>query len=199
MGDNKADDKKVVKKHAIRSGWIRIPLKVLMWILVFMLVLPVLVYLPPVQDLAVKIAVNVVRSGTGMTVGVGKLRLKFPLDVSLGDVYVLTEKGDTMARAGEALADVKLLPLLRLDIDINRLLLRQGYYAMASEDSSMLVGIHAGLLEVDDRSSFSLAKNEIILNKAKLCDGRLSLYMNVWNDGGKRSQPQSTRPPPHRS
>jgi hypothetical protein len=182
MGDNKADDKKVVKKHAIRSGWIRIPLKVLMWILVFMLVLPVLVYLPPVQDLAVKIAVNVVRSGTGMTVGVGKLRLKFPLDVSLRDVYVLTEKGDTMARAGEALADVKLLPLLRLDIDINRLLLRQGYYAMASEDSSMLVGIHAGLLEVDDRSSFSLAKNEIILNKAKLRDGRLSLYMNVWKE-----------------
>lgn len=182
MDEKKADEKKAVKKHAIRSAWIRIPLKVLMWLLVFALILPVLIYLPPVQDLAVKMAVNLVKSSTGMTIGVGKLRLKFPLDVSLRDVYVLTEKGDTMARAGEALADVRILPLLKLDFDINRLTLRQGYYTMASEDSSMLIGIRAGYLEVDDKSSFSLSKNEIILNKAKLRDGRLSLYMNVWKE-----------------
>ncbi len=110
MGDNKADDKKVVKKHAIRSGWIRIPLKVLMWILVFMLVLPVLVYLPPVQDLAVKIAVNVVRSGTGMTVGVGKAAPEVSARRLAARCICPYGKGRYHGPCRRALADVKLLP-----------------------------------------------------------------------------------------
>lgn len=47
-----------------------------------------------------------------MDVGIGAFRLSFPLDVHLKDVYVVEASGDTMVRAGEAVADVKLLPSL---------------------------------------------------------------------------------------
>ena len=90
------------KRHAIRPRWLRITLKTLMWLVIVVLCLPVLIYIPPVQDLAISIAKDAVRKSTGMEIGIGKFRLSFPLKVHLKDVYVLTATRDTMVRAGEA-------------------------------------------------------------------------------------------------
>lgn len=168
------------KKHLIRPTWLRRTLKTLLGFLIVILLIPVLLYLPPVQDLAVRIASDFVGKSTGMKIGIGKFRLKFPLDVSLQDVYVIEASGDTMVRAREAIADVKLLPLLRLDVKLNRLQLNDGYYRMVAPDSSMVLKVDAGFLEVDDKSSVDIRKLDILLNRTKLRDGRLSLYMNVW-------------------
>lgn len=176
----KADNKKI-KKHLIRPKWLRVILKTLMWIVIFILMIPVLVYLPPVQDLAISIAKKEVKKSTGMDIGIGKFRLKFPLNVELRDVYVLTAERDTMVRAGAAVADVKLLPLLSLDLQLNKLDLERGYFRMVSPDSSLFLSVNAGLLTVDDKSSMNLKNMHLLLNRAKLKDGKLNLYMNVWN------------------
>ncbi len=42
-----------VKRHLIRPAWLRRTLKTFLCILVVILLLPVLLYLPPVQDFAV--------------------------------------------------------------------------------------------------------------------------------------------------
>ena len=42
---------KTPRRHLIRQAWLRRPLKVLAGILLFILLLPVLIYLPPVQTL----------------------------------------------------------------------------------------------------------------------------------------------------
>ena len=44
------------RKHWIRHAWVRIPLKVLMWIIIVVILIPVLLYIPPVQDFAIDIA-----------------------------------------------------------------------------------------------------------------------------------------------
>ena len=177
------------KKHMIRPTWLRRSVKTLSVILLVILLIPVLLYIPPVQKFAVKIASDLVEKSTGMKIGIGKFRLYFPLDVHLQDVYVLEAKGDTMVRAREAVADVKLLPLLALNVRLNALRLNDGYYRMIAPDSSMVLTVRAGMLEVDDRSSANIRTSEIILNRTRLRDGHLSLYMNVWK---KKPTPEDT-------
>lgn len=127
-----------------------------------------------------KTATKMVADKTGMKIGIDRLRLKFPLDLSLSGVRVIEASGDTMALAREAIVDLKLRTLLALDAQINRLSLLDGYYRMLSTDSSMLMTIKAGLLEVDVKSSFDLKSSEILINKAKLKDGAVNISLDVW-------------------
>lgn len=168
------------KKHLIRPKWLRVILKTLMWIFIVILIIPLLVYIPPVQTFLKDIACNVVKKSTGMDVEIEKFRLKFPLDVSLQGVTAVEESGDTLASVKELIADVKLLPLIDLDVKVKRLQLNQGYYHMVSADSSMIMNIRAGFLDVDSKSSVSISKSEILLNKVLMRDGDISLYMDVW-------------------
>lgn len=168
------------KKHLIKQGWLRIPLKVVGWILLVILLIPVLLYIPPIQTLVKNIACSEVEKATGMKIGIGEFRLRFPLDVELTDVSVIEATGDTMVLAKKAIADVKLLPLLGLDVRLNKLSLQDGYYRMVSPDSSMIMKIRAGLLDVAGGSYADMRKSEISLRKARLKDGDVSLYMNVW-------------------
>ncbi len=195
--DNAAEQDKVAgkkpKRHLIRNPWIRRPLKVLGCLIILILLIPVLLYVPPVQDFAVKTATKIVADKTGMKIGIDRLRLKFPVNLSLSGVSVIEAAGDTMVMAREAVVDVKLRPLLGLDVQIKKLKLRDGYYRMLSPDSSMLMTIKAGLLEVDDKSSANIRTSEISLNEARLRDGEISLNMDVWK---QKPTPQDTTSTP---
>ncbi len=191
-GQEKTAGKKP-KRHLIGNPWIRRPLKVLACLVALILLIPVLLYIPPVQDFAVKTATKMVADKTGMKIGIDRLRLKFPVNLSLSGVSVVEAAGDTMVLAREAIVDVKLRPLLALDVQIKRLRLRDGYYRMLSPDSSMLMTIKAGLLEVDDKSSANMRTSEISINEAKLRDGEFVLNMDVWK---QKPTPQDTTSTP---
>ncbi len=186
---------KVAKRHFIHPTWLRRTLKTLLGILIFILLIPVLLYLPPVQDMAVKVASDMVAKSTGMKIEIGRFRLKFPLDVSLQKVSVVEASGDTMVRAGEVIADVKLLPLFSLDLDIEKLMLLDGHYRMVAPDTSMILKVDAGRLDVDDKSAMNLRDMRILLNKATLSDGRLSLFMDVWKQKKDTVDTASTSTP----
>lgn len=168
------------KKHLIKPTLLRRTLKTLMWVIVVVLLIPVLLYIPPVQTFVKNVACSYVYKSTGMKVEIGRFRLSFPLDVNLDRVLVLDQHADTMVRAKKVIAGVKFLPLVKLDVQLKRLRLEDGYYRMVSSDSSMIMSVAAGLLDVDDKSSANMARGEINLNKALLRDGNLKLYMNVW-------------------
>lgn len=178
--DSGQEDKKHTKTHWIKNKWLRISLKVFGWVLLFVMLLPVLVYVPPVQTFLKDIACKMVNSSTGMNISIDRFRLRFPLDVTLEGVKVIEEKGDTMAMAGKALVDLKLMPLFKLDVEVKNLLLKDAYYRMLSADSSMIMKIRAGEFETGAGTSVSIAGSEINLDKARLAHGNVSLYMNVW-------------------
>ena len=181
------------RRHLIKPAWLRIPLKILMWVVVCVLLIPVLLYIPPVQTFVKNIACNVVRKSTGMDISIDKLRLKWPVDLSLQGVTIIEATGDTMVNAREVIADVKLAPLLNLDFQINRLDLRDGYYRMVSPDSSMILKINAGLLTVDDRSSADMKNSRLMINKGVIKDGNVALFMDVWK---QQSTPQDSTSTP---
>lgn len=167
--------------------WLRVVLKILMWLLIAILVLPFTLYIPPVQKWVVGIASGIVKKSTGMDVQIDRFHLKFPLDLDLQGLTVLDEHADTMISAREAILEVKPLPLLKLNVNVEKLKLLDGYYRMVSPDSSMVLALRAGELNADDRSEINLKSSEINLHKADIADGSLSLYMDVW-----RQQPQPT-------
>lgn len=168
------------KKHLIKPRWLRIILKTIGVIFLIILLLPVLLYIPPVQTFVKNVACNMVYKSTGMKIDIDRFRLRFPVDIELDGVSVLYETGDTMARVDKAIADVKLLPLLKLDIDLKKLQLENGYYCMVSPDSSMIMKVEAGYLDVSAGSSMSIPKSEILLDKAVMRNGKVNLLMDVW-------------------
>lgn len=161
-----------------RHRWLRITLRVLAALIIFILLIPVLLYVPPVQTFVKNIACNVVKKSTGMDISIERFLLKWPVDLSLQGVTIVEATGDTMVNAKELITDVKLLPLMKLDVQINRLDLIDGYYRMLSPDSSMLLRLRAGFLSVDDQSEADLKEMRIVLNKAILKDGNVSLVMD---------------------
>ncbi len=95
-----APEETAPKRHLIRPAWLRITLKTLMWIVIAVLLIPVLLYIPPVQTLVKNIACGIVRDKSGMDIAIDRLSLRFPLDLTLEGVKVIEAAGDTMATAG---------------------------------------------------------------------------------------------------
>lgn len=190
-GEAQAGAKKK-RRHLIKPVWLRIPLKILMWIVIIVLLIPVLLYVPPVQNWVKDLACSIVKKSSGMDIEIDRLSLKFPLDVQLDGVLIREASGDTMVRAKKLIADVKLRPLLKSDIQIKQLQLDEGYYRMVSPDSSMILKLNAGLLDVESGASFNLKSSDLNIDKALLRNGNVQLYMNVWKKEQKPDTAAST-------
>lgn len=167
-------------RTAKRHKGLRVVLKTLMWIIIVILAIPVLLYVPPVQTFVKDLVCSSVRKSSGMDISIDRLRLKFPLRLTLDGVSVVEATGDTMARVKSAEIDVKLLPLLKMDAQVQKLRLIDGAYNMVSPDSSMILRIRAGELETDDKAAVDLRTMSINLNEARIADGNVQLYMDVW-------------------
>ncbi|MCH5227136.1 MAG: translocation/assembly module TamB domain-containing protein [Muribaculaceae bacterium] len=173
-----------VKKHWIHPKWLRIVLKTLMWIIICVvciaIIVPILLYVPPVQTFVKNVACNVVEKSTGMKIGIDRFRLKWPVDVALDGVTIVEATGDTMVYAKEVIADVKLAPLFKLDVDINDLKLEEAGLRIMAPDSSMLLKLKANLIEIDDKSSVDIKTMTVDINKLLIREADLSLDMDVW-------------------
>lgn len=168
-----------------------------MWIIIsvifIVILIPFLLYVPPVQTFIKNVACNVVEKSTGMKIGIDRFRMKWPLDVALDGVTVIEATGDTMVYAKEVIADVKLKPLFKLDVDINELKLQEAGIRIMSADSSMLLKLKAGLIEIDDKSSVDIKTLTIDINKLRIQQANLSLDMDVWKK--KPANPNDTTKP----
>lgn len=85
---------------------------------VLFLLLAVLLYLPPVQNFVVHRVAASLSESTGMNISVSRVRLSFPLDLSVKGVEVIDGR-DTIVSASSLYLDVRLKPLFegRADID----------------------------------------------------------------------------------
>ena len=193
----KSEPDKPLKKHWIHPKWLRIVLKTFMWIIICVIaiaiIVPILLYIPPVQTFIKDIACNVVERSTGMKIGIDRFRLKWPIDVALDGVTIVEASGDTMVYAKEVIADVKMAPLFKLDVDINDLKLVEAGIRIMAPDSSMLLKLKANLIEIDDKSSVDIKTLNIDINKLLIEQADLSLNMDVWK---KKPNPNDSAVPP---
>jgi uncharacterized protein involved in outer membrane biogenesis len=95
-------------------------------ILLFVL-LTILLYIPPIQNWAAKKVAAYASEETGMEITVGRVALKFPLDLSVTDFRMIKANDsipgvrDTIADVGELVVDVQLLPLFKKKVEIDAL------------------------------------------------------------------------------
>lgn len=151
-------------------------LRVLLAVLLFVLIIPALLYVPPIQQWVKNIALEQVRKSTGMDIRIGYLSLRFPLKVRLDDVMIIEASGDTMVTAGSASLRVSPLPLLRLNVDIAGVELEQGSYRLGAPDSTMYLTARVDRF-VLDAADLQLKKGVIDLESAQLNGGDVRLQL----------------------
>ena len=82
--------------------------------------LTVLLYLPPIQRLAVDKATAWASEETGLNISVGRISLSFPIDLVVKDVQAISpEHNDTLLDLQRLEVHVQLLPLLKRKVEID--------------------------------------------------------------------------------
>lgn len=83
------------------------------------LLLSVLLYIPPVQRFAVREATQYAGKATGMQIGIGKIRLSFPLNLHVQAVEVVQPPADTLLTLESLTVSVQALPLLKKEVVVD--------------------------------------------------------------------------------
>lgn len=162
--------------HLIKNTIIRRILKVLLCIIIFILLIPVLLYVPVVQRTVVGFALGEINKSSDMKIGVESFRLRWPLDVELGGLTIIEASGDTMIAAAHANVDVKLLPLLKLDVQAEARL-HDVAYRLGGPDSLMFLTAKVKEFTLG-RASYNLATSDIDVSRAVLDGGDVALRFN---------------------
>ncbi len=154
--------------------------KIVVWtvvsVLLLVLAIPALLYVPFIQDFVKDIAVKEASKSTGMDIDVEQLRLRWPLRLSVDGVRVVEADGDTMLTAGRLDVGVKILPLLRGDIDVNYARLDSAFYQMGNSDSLMWLRARVDRLEVNP-AQLKMNMERIALSDATLDGADIRLIM----------------------
>lgn len=155
---------------------LRATLWLIFGIVTLVLIIPVLLYIPPIQDFAKDIALKEVRKSTGMDVSIGYLRLKFPLNVQLHDVTVIEATGDTMATLGTAGINVQFMPLLKGDIAITGTQLKDVRYNLGTPDSAIYLTAYVHTFNADG-ANMNFSKGNINVDRAALDGAEINLVL----------------------
>ncbi len=175
-------DKKLITKFA---KWFFLGLLSLIILLV------VLLYIPFVQDFAVKKVLNQINSKGDMTLNVSRLRLKFPLTLEVKD-FVMAQKADTMITVGNARASVNPLPLIKGKVNVPTLSVQDIVYAMGNPDSALQLNAAVDNVYAWD-ASVRLSDMAINLLKGEVNGARIK--MAIKNDT-TAVKPDTVQPSP---
>ena len=162
------------------SKKVRIIGKVLLGLLllpfVLFLLLAAALYIPAVQDYAVREATAKLSSALAMDVSVDRVRLSFPLDLDVKGVLAC-EKSDTILAVDLLRVDVPLLPLFSGRADLNEFTLQNvqvdtKHYIADTRLSGTIGSLTATSHGVD------LAKETVMLDLSHLADTRLCVALS---------------------
>ena len=94
---------------------VKYTLRTLLVVLLLVLLIPALLYIPAVQDFIRGKAVGYASEALGMELSVGRIRLAFPLRLTVEET-LLVDRSDTLVDCGKLSVDVALWPLIRKEV-----------------------------------------------------------------------------------
>lgn len=106
----------------------------------------------------------------------GYLRLKFPLSLEIKDVMMVSG-GDTMLMASGVNADIRLLPLLKGEVEVKGAALTDARYQLGAVDSATCLVIKGESVRVG-HTSVKLSDMDIHVRTINLDTAAVSLYIN---------------------
>ena len=164
--------------------------KVFKWIgiavltpLLLFIILAALLYLPPVQNWVAQKVTAIASEKTGMEISVGHVNLEFPLDLGIDDFRVLhqndsvTDVTDTIADVKKLIANVRLLPLIRQQVVIKELSLKQAKVNTNGFISDLRVKGQFQELWLSSKG-IDLGQETVLVNGARLSDAQLDIALS---------------------
>lgn len=159
--------------------------------LVLIFLLSILLYLPPVQNWAVKQVAAYASESTGMDISVKQVRLVFPLKLGVEGVKVLQpidslknspnlalkNKRDTVADIQKMVVDVQLLPLFESQVMVDELNFTQMKVNTTNFIHEARIKGNVGNLRLKAHG-IDLGKEKVRVNHALLADARLSVELS---------------------
>lgn len=146
-------------------------------------IMAVLLYIPPVQNWIVRQVTSTASEKTGLDISVDNVRLAFPLDLSVNGVCVLqpsdsiSGKKDTIVNVRNIIVDIRLLPLFRSQVEIDRLSLSDVNLNTVGLVESARVRGNFGSLELISHG-VNLNKETVRLNSVSLADANIDVALN---------------------
>ena len=163
--------KKILKKAFRCSAFIALS------IVMLFLLLAIVVYLPPVQQIIKNKTTEVLSRETGLDIKISKIRLSFPLDLLIDNMSA-TDRGDTIVAAQQLLLDVKLLPLIEKKIELNGFELHKTRLNTKDLVSDINIDGHFNLLAIDKPAICDLDKNHIDINKVRFQKADINITLS---------------------
>ncbi len=159
--------------------------------MLLVLLLTVALYLPPVQNWAVKRVAAYASEATGMDVTVNHVKLVFPLRLGIEGVRVLQPadslknsphlalrgRKDTVADIRQLIADVQLMPLLRSQVMVDELSFTQMKVNTTNFIHEARIKGNVGKMSVKAHG-IDLGKEKVSVDDAFLSDARLSVELS---------------------
>lgn len=143
--------------------------------------LAVALYIPPIQNWAVRHVASYASEQTGMDIRVGHVRLAFPLDLSVEEVMIIKNAErpglrDTIADVKQVVVDVQLLPLFRGQVEVDEL----AFNGMKVNTDGLIPDVHiagaVGHLSVESHG-INLGAEEACVDKALLTDANVQIEL----------------------
>ena len=147
--------------------------RTLLVILLVLILVPALLYIPAVQDFVRSKAVGYASRTLGMDLSVERLRLSFPLRLSV-DNTLLTDKGDTLLSCGHLSLEVAVWPLLRKEVAVRSLELAKLAAHYRDSTAGMDLKVAAGQFAVND-CRVGLPAKTVGISRIALTDGDVFL------------------------
>ncbi|MBO4731057.1 MAG: hypothetical protein J5593_06245, partial [Bacteroidaceae bacterium] len=141
--------------------------RIVLSVVIFILLLVVAIYLPPVQQWLKGLAEEYLSKETGMEVKIEKVRLSPWLDLEVDNMSAV-DKGDTVVAARELLLDIKVLPLFKGQVDLNGFELREAKLNTKDFISDTHVEGQFRLLKMDIPAVCDLKQKHIDVNRVRL-------------------------------
>lgn len=157
--------------------------------LLLILVLGTLLYVPPVQDFAVRKVTAYVSEQTGLDVSIGRLRLRFPLDLELQQLSLTDVSGDTLVAADHTLVDLDLSSVVRGRIGLDAVTLTRAQVDTKDWIASTVIRGRLGQLALHD--DVDLKAQHVALRSVEACglDLEIALRDTIAEDDTTESAP----------
>lgn len=140
---------------------------ILLILLSVVFLLPLLLYTPVVQEFAKNEVQSRLSKQLDMTVSVSRIRLNFPLNLSVDTIKIIKPPADTLLLCDEIKVRVALLPLLRKEVSISWLSFRNAHFDYGSEKTGMRISVQAKSFQVKP-SVVDLGSQDIKLSQVDL-------------------------------
>ena len=149
-------------------------LTIVVVIVALTVLLPLLVYLPPVQQAVIGFAEEWVSTRTPVSLSIERFSLKFPLRLAMHDVVITMPDNDTMALSDELQVDVALMPLLAQRVVVRNVSLHDTYAHYTTPDSSLSLTATMGRVSLLD-GKIGLADNTVQVGKVMLDNASVAM------------------------